>query len=196
MTNEKPDRSVYIRRRLIVLGVLVVAVVAVALVIWRPGSGSATQDVAEIEVPDDLAEEADPDEMLNCSASNLVVTPQVSQGTYESGDVPQFSLTVENIGDEECVADLGTAHMHFVLTSGSDEVWRSADCQTNADVRPVILAAGEALETETVEWDRTRSNPETCDDVRDPVNLGGSTYHLSATVAGVASKETASFLLY
>lgn len=196
MTKEPPDRSVYFRRRLVVLLGLVAIIVAVVLVVLKPGAGSATRDAAQVEVPGDLAHSSETDATPNCSSTQLDVTPIVSQDTYKEGDVPLLSLSVENTGSEDCVADLGTAHMQFVLTSGSDEVWRSADCQKKAEVRPVILEPGKPLETEEIEWDRTRSDPETCDEVRDEVSLGGSTYHLSVTVAGVSSNGTASFLLY
>ena len=101
-----------------------------------------------------------------------------------------------NTGKDACVADLGTAGMSFTVSSGSDDVWRSTDCQTNAESLPVVLKAGETLESEPVSWDRTRSSTETCEITRDPVVAGGASYHLSAGAGGAESEETAQFLLY
>lgn len=197
MAKEPLDRSVYIRRRIIVLIGLLAVIAAVVLVIVKPGSGGA-QGEAQVEVPKDLPRETpEPEnELQTCTAGQLVITPIVSQESYAEGELPQLSLSVENTGDEACAADLGTAHMQFMITSGSDEVWRSVDCQKNPETRIIELAADQVLETETVEWDRTRSSPETCEAEREPVIAGGATYHLSAVVAGVQGRDTAPFLLY
>lgn len=192
------DRSVYVRRRLIVLLGLLAVIAVVVLVIVRPGSGGGAQSATQVEVPEDLPRETPQNEgeLKTCSAGQIVVTPIVSQASYAGGEKPQLSLSVENTGDEACAADLGTAHMQFVISSGSDEVWRSMDCQKGGESTLVTLDSGQALETEAIEWDRTRSGPETCGEAREPVAAGGATYHLSATVAGVQSADTAPFLLY
>jgi hypothetical protein len=103
---------------------------------------------------------------------------------------------VENKGEAACQAQLGTAVMAFVITSGSDEVWRSSDCQVNGDSRAVVLEPATPLETEAIEWDRTRSGTETCEIARDPVTAEGATYHLHVAVGSVSGTGTAPFLLY
>lgn len=196
MANKAPDRSVYIRRRIVVLLGLAAVIAAIVLMFVKPGSGGPETDETQVAVPDDLLVTPDSEQPSDCSSSQLVVTPIVSQDAYEGDELPQLSLSVENTGKRECVADLGTAQLRFVIASGSDEVWRSVDCQKNPDARPVILGPGETLTTESIEWDRTRSTPDTCEEVREPVTAAGATYHLSATAAGVSSSGTAPFLLY
>lgn len=197
------SRSVYVRRRLIVLLGIVAVIAAIALMIIRPGSSSRdTGEVQKVEVPSDLAEkpetpvEGEETATPTCEPHQLTVTAVTDQGSYGPGEIPELSLTVENSGTEECVADLGTAGMTFTVTSGADEVWRSTDCQSARDNLPVKLAAGETLETESISWDRTRSSNETCEITRDPVSADGASYHLSVSAAGVKSDTTAQFLLY
>lgn len=194
------ERSVYVRRRLIVLLGLVAVIAAIVLIIVRPGS-STPNDTKDVKVPSDVAEtpKADPKksgEPVACAQSALEVVPVTDQGSYGEGEYPQLSLTVKNTGKDACVADLGTAGMSFTVSSGSDDVWRSTDCQTSAESLPVVLKAGETLESEAIPWDRTRSSTETCEITRDPVVAGGASYHLSAGAGGAEGEETAQFLLY
>ncbi|MBP6684636.1 MAG: hypothetical protein KA158_04355 [Leucobacter sp.] len=194
------DRSVYVRRRIAVLLGLVAVIIAIVLIIVRPGSGDGGTSAQPAEVPSDVAETptAEPaaGEPVACAQSALEVVPMTDQGAYGADELPQLSLKVTNSGKDACIADLGTAGMQFVVASGSDEVWRSTDCQTGAESLPVKLDAGEALETEAIQWDRTRSSTETCDISRDAVGADGASYHLSAAAGGAESKETAQFLLY
>ena len=196
------DRRVYIRRRLLVLAGLLAVVIAVVLIIVKPGSSGGAERASEVSVPADLVTEPAPadeeegeDDVAACSPEQLAVTPITDQTSYAEGELPKFSLAVENTGESDCTADLGTAGMHFEVSSGSDQVWRSVDCQENPENLAVVLEAGQRLETEEVVWDRTRSSAETCDITRDAVAAGGASYHLRAAAAGVKGDGTAQFLL-
>lgn len=201
------DRKVYVRRRLLVLLVLLAVIAVVVLIIVRPGSSGGVADANQVEVPKDLVESSAPDggddedgegddEIAACAAGQLEVTPATDKGDYAAGESPQLSLAVENTGEAACSADLGSANLQFVIASGDDEVWRSADCQENPEHLAVILEPSTPLETEAISWDRTRSSAETCDISRDPVAAGGASYHLRTTAAGVQGTGTAQFLLY
>lgn len=195
------DRSVYVKRRLVVLLGLVAVIAAIALIIVRPGSDSGSNATNKVELPSDVAAKpetsnAKPGEPIACAAGVLAVEAVTNQGSYGAGELPELSLTVQNTGKEACVAELGTASMTFTVSSGSDDVWRSTDCQSDAASLPVVLQPGEELASESVTWDRTRSSAETCEIERDPVVAGGASYHLAASVAGVASEDTTQFLLY
>lgn len=195
-------KSVYVRRRLLVLAGFLTIIVAVVLIIVKPGSSGGAAKAPEVVLPDEIlsGEQAKPeqaaDEMPACAAGQLQVTPLVNQDSYAPGELPQLSMRIENISEQACHADLGTATMSFRVTSGTDEVWRSEDCQEKADTRRVILEPTSPLETEPLTWDRTRSSTETCGITRDEVGAGGATYHLHVSAAGVSSQGTASFLLY
>lgn len=198
------DRSVYVRRRIVVLLGLLAVIAAIVLIIVRPGSNPGANNANtsnNVEVPSDVAEKPDADpakagEAAACAPGALEVLAVTDQGSYGEGENPLLSISVKNTSKDECIADLGTAGMSLTVSSGSDDVWRSTDCQTDPESLPVVLKPGEALDSESVEWDRTRSSPETCDIGRDPVVSGGASYHLSVTAGGGESEETAQFLLY
>lgn len=184
---------------------MLVALLAVAavvvLIVVRPGSSGGAESASEVQVPADLPTEdpaADPDDdtVPTCTPGQLEVLPVADQSSYAAGELPRFSLSIENTGDEVCTADLGTAGMQFEVSSGNDQVWRSADCQEDAENLAVALEAGQLLETEEVVWDRTRSSTETCDITRDPVSADGASYHLQVGAAGVKGDGTAQFLLH
>lgn len=197
------DRKVYIRRRLLVLAGLLALIAVIVLVIVKPGSGNDVPEAGKVEVPAGLETEApDPEPDADgsapeaCTAGQLTVTPVTDKGDYAAGELPALSLTVENTGEAACTADLGTAGMALVVSSGDDEVWRSVDCQENPESLPVILDPGTPVESEAVQWDRTRSSAETCSITRDPVNADGASYHLRVSIAGTQGSGTAQFLLY
>jgi len=197
------DRKVYIRRRIIVLLGLLAIVAVIVLIIVKPGGAGGARDAQQVEVPSDLPssateddESSDPEQPPACAAGDLAVAAVTDKGDYAEGETPKLSLTVENTGGEACSADLGSAGMEFTVTSGEDQVWRSVDCQKNAESLAVILEPGKPLESEPITWDRTRSSTETCDITRDPVVAGGASYHLAVKAGGVDGRETAQFLLY
>lgn len=197
------SKGVYVRRRLLVLGGLLAIIVFVALVIWKPGSSGGAASAPDVKVPDEIvaADKAqNPNQKVGeiqpCPAGQIAVTPLVDRESYAEGELPMLSLRVENTGADACEAQLGTSGMSFMITSGSDQVWRSTDCQVSPDTRAVILEPKKPLETEPIQWDRTRSSPETCDVPRDPVVAEGATYHLQVEAAGVPGDGTAPFLLY
>lgn len=196
------DRKVYIRRRIAVLAALLGIVAAVVLIVVKPGSRSAPETVPNVSMPSDLdaeehaAAEQQAGEIPACKNGQLEVIPVTDKESYAEGENPALSMTIENTGDDECSADLGTAGMQFEISSGSDQVWRSVDCQENPENLAVALKPGQKLETESIMWDRTRSSPQTCDISRDPVAAGGASYHLHVTAAGVKGTGSAQFQLY
>lgn len=196
------DPKVYVRRRILVLLGLLAVVAVVVLVFLKPGSSGGARDANSVEVPSDIAAKPDSgdekkdDAVAACAPDQLRVTPITDKSDYAEGELPQLSLSVENIGQAACSADLGTATLTFDITSGEDQVWRSTDCLKNPTNVAVILDPKKPETTEALPWDRTRSSPETCDITRDPVTAGGASYHLRASAAGVTSQDTAQFLLY
>ena len=193
------DKSVYIRRRLAVLVGLLATIAIIVLIVLKPGSSGGAAAAPEVELPTEVVVEDKTQPaaaVVMCPAGELEVTAITDRESYAPGELVQLSLRIENKSEIACQAELGTAGMNFRITSGSDEVWRSTDCQVNPDRRAVILEPAKPLETEPIEWNRTRSSAETCDVDRDPVGAGGATYHLHASAAGVASNSTAPFLLY
>lgn len=200
-------KNVYVRRRIFVLLGLVAVVAAIVLIIVKPGSSGDRVEGSQVEIPDGVSavvdEEAGPesgkasdDTPKTCEARDLEVTAVTDRESYAAGEEPELALSVVNTAKQACVADLGTAGMVFTVTSGSDQVWLSTDCQKEADRRDVLLEPGKKLSTEPIVWDRTRSNPETCNIDREQVGAGGASYHLSVAAGGAESAKSAQFLLY
>lgn len=189
----------YVLRRFLAVLILVGVVAAVVFLLvrpWRADSGAPVKPVTAAKAGEDVASEAGAGELLPCGAGELRVVAITDRGEYEAGQNPMLSLSVENTGKKECTVNLGTDALLFEITSGSDLVWRSSDCQVHPQARPLILKAGERLVTEELVWDRTRSTPESCELARPGVAAGAASYHLHVSAAGVRAQTTKQFLLY
>ncbi len=195
--------KVYWRRRLLLgLGALAVIVIII-LIILRPGAGNPTP-----------AATTKPGASPSATPSTAASTPAVGAGagaacvpskiklvavtdktTYASTDKPQISMSITNTGTADCTINLGSTQQQLIITSGSETIWDSKDCQTAPVDTPVTLKPGVAVTTPAIPWDRTRSSKTTCDASRPPVTAGGASYHLGVKVGTLSSKATVQFLL-
>jgi hypothetical protein len=117
------------------------------------------------------------------------------KNSYAAGELPLLSLSITNDGAETCSFSAGSDVQEYRITSGSDEIWDSLDCQTAPVAAVVNLEAGQTVATPPIPWDRTRSDAGTCTGTRPPVTAGGATYRLTVIVNEVKSAEKP-FLLY
>ncbi|SEB85925.1 hypothetical protein SAMN04489806_1966 [Paramicrobacterium humi] len=202
----RQPRSVYIKRRLWVLAGLIAVVAIIVLVIWRPGSSSGAQEqpktvATKTAEPSTAATEAaadDSETVSECSKDTVEVKAITDKTTYASGEEPQLSLSITNTGEAPCTIDVGTSQQVFTITSGKDTYWTSTDCQTEPTNAETTLEPGKTLTSKpAIAWDRTSSDPSTCDsDKRPAVAADGASYHLTTSVAGITSEKTAQFVLY
>lgn len=187
------------RRRTVAIIFGLIVVIVVGLIIASAVAGSGPETSEKVELPDDVANgEAELDTSGNeaCAKEDLTVKAHTDALTYPGGEEPKFSLSIENSGKSECVADLGTKNMVFSVTDGSDEIWTSTDCQEDGDSREVILEPKKPLATDPISWDRTYSDPETCGHAdRNLAETGEIAYELHVSITGVKSKEPALFML-
>lgn len=132
-----------------------------------------------------------------CAPDALVITPHTDALSYPPDRTPRFSLSIENVGKSNCVANLGTSTMVFrVLNPEGKEVWNSKHCQKNPDSRMVILEVRKPLATAQLSWDRSESASETCAlESRPKVPASDQPYALEVTAGGVTSREPAHFRL-
>lgn len=206
----QPGR-VYWRRRLLALLGLIAVVVIVVLIVTRPGSGSGHDDPkakaltgetpkATSEVPDtssttipttDTATDGAP-----CKPANIKVEALTDATSYAAGKHPLLSLSLTNTGPKSCTMNAGTSKQVYTITSGSETYWVSTDCQKDPVDTKVLLAPNKTVTSTPIPWDRTRSDPSTCDAKRDPVPAGGASYHLKTSVDGISSEGTKQFLLH
>ena len=196
--------KVYWRRRLI-LGIGLLAVIlVVVLIIVRPGaSDGAPAPAATTSAPKTTTPPATSIPTASatasgaaCDTANVRVEAVTDKATYAAGELPQLSVAITNTGSTACKIDAGTAQQVFTITSGSETYWKSTDCQTDKVDAEVLLQPGKTISSQTpITWDRTRSDPSTCQATREQVPAAGASYHLTTTVAGIASPETKQFIL-
>ncbi|MGH1550785.1 hypothetical protein ACRAWB_17010 [Leifsonia poae] len=197
--------SVYWRRRLIVLLGVIAVVVVVVLIVVRPGSAggepakkqpvpAATNSPAAVStsIPTSSASaEGQP-----CKPADVRVEAVTDKEQYAAGELPQLSVALTNTGSAACTIDAGTAQQVFTITSGSEVYWKSTDCQSDKVDAEVLLQPGKTISSQApITWDRTRSDPSTCQATREQVPAAGASYHLETSVSGVKSSETKQFIL-
>jgi cytoskeletal protein RodZ len=210
---------------LLLLVIVVVVVAAVWVLVAQPWRGSAaepqpspsvstpaaTPPDTPTPVPTETSAEAPPATPSDtptpqatqvaapaCTTGQLAVEAVTDKTEYPSGENPQLSIRLTNKGAADCTINVGTTGQAFTITSGSDTWWRSTDCQTEPSDMVVTLAAGQTVQSATpLTWDRTRSSVDSCtSDSRERAPGGGSSYHLSVSIGGVPSAQTAQFMLY
>jgi len=193
--------QVYWRRRAVVGLGLIAVIVIVVLIIVRPGGGEPTGATSPDASPsaspvDDAAEEpADPANPNACTAEQVQVTAVTDADSYPAEQQPLLSLTLTNTGSAPCIATVGTDVQEYVVTSGSDRIWSSKDCQTNPAPAEVTLEPGTPLSTTPFAWQRVRSEPGgACEGERTAAIGGGATYRLQVSIGGFTS-EAKPFIL-
>jgi hypothetical protein len=193
----RPDKSVYRKRRIIALVVLAAAVALVwslvaALVgvvqnvIGGNPAASGTGAVAEGA----------------CDVTKISLVPIVADSSgaqsasFDTGINPFFGYAITNTGDKDCNFDLGAKETYYKVTSGSETIWNSVDCdRTGLTTAPMTLKAGETKSSALSDWYRVKSSSTGCGADQEPVTAGGASYHLSVEVGGALSKDTAQFIL-
>jgi hypothetical protein len=184
-TNRSPvgrqPQSVYWRRRLAVLGGLVIIIVIIVLIIVRPGSAKPTAN--ETNTPS-----APPTTAVACKSADVQVVAKTDALSYAPGVDPMLSLTITNTGTKPCSFKDGSDVQKYVITSGTDTIWSSTDCQTGAVSHTSILEPDKAVSSTPFAWNRTRSNAADCSATNAPqVIAKGASYHLTVTVDGITS---------
>ncbi|MBO0896810.1 hypothetical protein [Arthrobacter sunyaminii] len=212
---ERPSAAVY-RRRRIVAGILVllvliglVAGISAAVNMLRgDDSASATETTEEATLPGPDSQQpgaapagtaaptppaASPAATASATAAPALCPPAsvgVSATTdalsYTAGVAPMLTMTVTNTGAEACDVNVGTSQMEFIITSGSDRIFSSADCQqAGEDLFKTIKP--NTVETAKFSWDRQRSAPG-CSEVASNPNPG--TYSFTARLGNISSERT------
>jgi hypothetical protein len=203
------SRAVFRRRRAVAGFVLLALVIVVVLLIWRPGASQGETPVSS-PAPTAVATSGTPAPTATstptptpkvkagapCQSANVDVEALTDATTYGSGQDPQLSLSITNSGPKSCAIDAGTGKQLFTVTSGTETYWKSSDCQTDPTSKVILLLPGKTVTSTAISWDRTRSDPATCNNTRPAVPAGGASYHLQVSVDGIQSKTSKQFLLY
>ncbi|MBF4994683.1 hypothetical protein ITX31_11230 [Arthrobacter gandavensis] len=211
-SDRKLSQAVYRRRRMVlallvlaVLGAVVWAGVVVAATLsggkdapasepFRTAPESSPGPAADAEgktssTPEASGEATPPEEGM-CPPSAVRVEATTDAAAYAAGSNPLLTLSVTNTGAEPCRINVGTTQMEFVVTSGSDRIFSSADCQDGAEDLLKEFEPG-ATEKANFTWDRLRSAPG-CAAVASNPNPG---WYVYTARLGEATSEKAVFQL-
>jgi hypothetical protein len=201
----RPSATVYRRRRLLVGLALVAVIVAIVLIVVKPGSSTAEQKhpaaqpatTTSPSKPAATLAKATPTPGAPCTAASVKVEAVTDATHYAADEKPKLSLRVTNTGQVACTLNAGTSQQVFTISSGSDVYWRSTDCQVDAGDAVVTLKPGKPISSATpIAWERVRSAPDTCnDDTRPKAPAGGASYNLSVSIGGLTSAAPKQFIL-
>jgi len=188
----RQSAAVYRRRRMVVLGIIVVMLALLIALVWAlmarggaaptptpaPTTSSmpspttstppASPDPSADAGPDPSATTPAPTSTADagpvpCTASEVQVTAVTDHDSYSADESPQLSISLTNRSSKDCTMNVGTTTQSFTITSGSDTWWRSTDCQqTPSDAVQTIKAGATITSSTPVVWDRTRSSVDTC----------------------------------
>jgi hypothetical protein len=187
--------AVYWRRRLLVLLGLVAVIVIIVLIVTRPPA----QEGRETPTPDPTGTQTSQpqtgDDGDPCNPAVITLEPITDSTSYAEGAQPQISMRITNTGASACTLDVGTAAQEYIIVSGSDPIWNSRTCQTNAAPLEQVLEPNTPLTSTPFAWDRTRSDPSTCNSSRPEVIAAGATYRLSVKLGDLESADDVPFIL-
>jgi hypothetical protein len=178
--------KVYWRRRLVVVIGALAIILIVILIIVRPGSGKPKAAPTNPGHSTSATSAAAP----ACAPADVKVIAITDALSYAAGVQPMLSLSITNIGPSACTFKDGSDEQKYVITSGTETIWSSKDCQTAAVSATSTLQPNIPVKSTPFAWNRTRSNPADCAATNAPqVIAGGASYHLTVTVNGVTSSK-------
>jgi hypothetical protein len=195
--------QVYWRRRLLLLIGVVAVIVVILLIVFAPKGGSpsaaqtTTPAATHANTPDpDPSFAATGGAAAACDPSVITLTAITDAASYAATVQPKLSMSIENSGAKPCTLDVGTKAQDYVITSGADSIWNSADCQTGATSNVQTIQPGKTLTTTPFAWDRARSSKDTCSAAKTTqVTAGGASYHLAVKLGDIASASNKQFVL-
>jgi hypothetical protein len=176
----EPPRVYWLRRGflLLLVAVLVVAVAESCSGGGTPTHGSPTAHDTPGVVP--TTPPATPT-VQKCTKADLSVEAATDAEAYPPGTLPHLSAIVRNSSATTCRFVTAPAARSWVIMSGADRVWASADCTISGALARQQLAAGKTIAYGLV-WDRHRST-KGCPSGTPEAQPG--TYQLLVTVNGV-----------
>jgi hypothetical protein len=197
----RPVSPVYRRRRLFVGAVLLLVLAIVlggflAVSTALNAGGTAATDAggqaAESQPADGGAAAAPaatptPTATGGCQENLVTVTAATDKAAYAPGEDPLLTLKVTNGNKVPCQVNLGTSQMEFLVTSGSDRIFSSQDCQAESTDLVRTLAPGQS-ETANFPWQRNRT-VQGCTPIQATPGAGGAYYVFTARLANKSSPK-------
>ncbi|SDL44858.1 hypothetical protein [Arthrobacter sp. ok362] len=122
-----------------------------------------------------------------CEQNLVTVTAATDKQDYAAGEKPLLSLTVTNNNKVPCEINIGTSQMEYMITSGSDRIFSSKDCQAESTDLTKTIAPGKS-ETANFPWQRNRT-VQGCTPVDAKPGAGGAYYVFTARLANKTSPK-------
>ncbi len=198
-------RSIYWRRRLLALVLLLLVAVAAALGLRALLPEDAAEQAAARLDPSGVSptlgavapfpsasggpsvspSATAPAEVGPCGSGDLELTLTSRATTYGPDAAPRFVLTVRNVSETTCTAEIGSGVRTFTVRDASGaRVWSSADCRSTGSSQVYELDP-EGTRSMSTTWSRQRSAPGCPAD--QPVAEAGA-YTVEGTWSGVAAE--------
>jgi len=205
--------TVYWRRRLVLLGILVVAFIVVRACAGgdtsTAGSGAAAKSKSSskplgtkehpyvptvsspVPTPGPSRSQAPSPKPSpkplpaggTCTDAEILLTASTNAATYRIGAKPQLTMKLTNVGTRPCRRDLGPPATELIITSGTAHTWSTDDCEPGG--APVIsLLQPRESRTFVIPWSGRRSLAKCAGDR--PVATAG-TYRLQARLGSLRS---------
>lgn len=200
--------SVYRRRRLVVAGAfLVVLAMLLAMLAAAGAFSSSSQQASSTTGTTPAADEAaaaDPPSTPDagqsptapasptCDPSKVTVAAATDKTVYAADEKPMLTLQVSNGGTVACEVNMGTSQMEFVVTSGTDRIFSSRDCQAKSEDLMMVIEPGKS-ESANFPWQRNRS-VEGCQPIAAEPGAGGA-YYVYVAKLGERTSQKAVFQL-
>lgn len=122
-----------------------------------------------------------------CELNLVTVTAATDKPAYAAGENPVLTLKVTNGNKVPCQVNIGTSQMEFLITSGSDRIFSSTDCQTDETDLIKTIAPGQS-ETANFPWQRNRTL-QGCAPIDAKPGAGGAYYVFTARLADKTSPK-------
>jgi hypothetical protein len=122
-----------------------------------------------------------------CEENLVTVTAATDKAAYAPGEDPLLTLKVTNGNKVPCQVNIGTSQMEFLITSGSDRIFSSQDCQAESVDLVKTIAPGQS-ETANFPWQRNRT-VQGCTPIQATPGAGGAYYVFTARLANKTSPK-------
>jgi hypothetical protein len=93
-----------------------------------------------------------------CPAGAVVLSLFSSQGSYATGQSPQFQIDVVSTASQSCTFDIGARHVVLQVAAGPKPVWTSAQCAEGSASLIATLHRGVPTVV-PMTWNGRRSSP-------------------------------------
>ena len=151
------------------------------------GSAPSGQETGQAAGPETTPSPSATPEGNGCEQNLVTVTAATDKSAYADGENPVLTLKVTNGNRVPCEINIGTSQMEFLVTSGSDRIFSSTDCQADATDLVKTIPPGQS-ETANFPWPRNRT-VQGCAPIEAKPGAGGAYYVFTARLANKTSPK-------